>query len=316
MSTALPLIRFSYATTPPVSDDTLLGVFAYSASGPAPGLAVRLPLLPTAPSPAFELWHGSGPVTRSQVCGADVAEDGQLLTAIWQLDEAACGGLQAAAEQVYRQIASLIAQSRYPHPVKIWHYFGGINTGDGDDERYRRFCVGRARGLPPDLPLPAATAVGLHEAPGRLTVLLLAAREPGQRIENPRQVPAFEYPRDYGPASPSFSRAMLMPWGQLFVSGTAAVVGHASCHPENVGAQLQELVLNLDVLVSRAEALGRRRLRPSAIKLYVRRQEDLARIDALAAQIFPSDCARLAVLADISRSELQVEVEALYDPVA
>ncbi|GAC1623749.1 MAG: pteridine-dependent deoxygenase [Nevskia sp.] len=312
----LPPIRFSYAERLPSADRHLLAAFAYGRGAVVSAPAIAIGLQPRDAAPCYELWQAAGPVRRRRAFGADLAEDGRLLSAVWQLDEAAAGGLEAAAEKVYRGLPALLADTGYAQVVKIWHYFGAINAGEGDDERYRRFCVGRARGLPPELPLPAATAVGLQSPPGALTVLLLAAREPGRRIENPRQVPAYEYPRVYGPASPSFSRAMLMPWGQLFVSGTAAVVGHESRHPDHAAAQLRELVLNLDALVARAEALGGRRLQPSAIKLYLRRAEDFATIDALAAQMFPPGCLRLTVLADICRAELQVEVEALYDAVA
>lgn len=308
----LPLrIRYSTDAAPEA-----LASFAYASAASATlddGLRLNLPT--HGGELIREHWDAPLPITRSTAFGARIAESGTLLYAEWLLDEAAHGGLEAASTEVYRQIAALLAGSGYPHPVKIWHYLGAINDGAGDDERYRRFCVGRAAALDPGQPLPAATAIGLQAAPDRLTVFLLAAKVAGTRIENPRQVPAYEYPRAYGPVSPSFSRAMLMPWGQLFVSGTAAVVGHETKHPENTGAQLRELALNLDALVAKAESLGGRRLQAAALKVYVRRRDDLAEVEALAARLFPADCPRLTVLADISRADLRVEVEALYDPV-
>lgn len=310
--------RIRYAARATLQDEPLLAAFAIG-HGPADAALLRLPLPLHEGGVCQELWQAAGSVQRREAQGAQIAEDGQLLLASWVIDEADHGGIEAAAEHIYRQIAELTAGSGYPHLVKVWHYLGAINEDDGsgapDGERYRRFCVGRARALAPGEPLPAATAVGIQARPHQLTVFLLAARVAGTRIENPRQVPAFEYPRAYGPVSPSFSRAMLMPWGQLFVSGTAAVVGHESCHPENTGAQLRELALNLDALVARAESIGGRRLVPAALKIYVRHRDDLAEVEALAARLFPADCPRLTVLADISRADLRVEVEALYDPV-
>lgn len=317
-------IAFRYDAHAAAHDPRLLGVFAL---GPGAGVgicdaaAVRLPLPSHDGAVHYERWlGGAAPVTTREAFGARIRENGELQLAVWTLDEAAHGGLEAASEAVYRQIAALVADGGYPHLVKIWHYLGAINDNpnpaDPDAERYRRFCVGRARALDSALPLPAATAVGIQGAPDQLIVFALAAKVPGTRIENPRQVPAYEYPRAYGPVSPSFSRAMLMPWGQLFVSGTAAVVGHESKHPENTGAQLRELALNLDALVARAETLGGQRLQPAALKIYVRRREDLAEVEALAARLFPADCPRLTVLADISRAELRVEVEALYAPLS
>lgn len=310
-------IRIRYSTVAATAHPQSLAGFAYLPPGGAASAPGLLPLrLPSHDGGvACEHWDGTRPVSRRQAFGASIADDGQLLYAEWVLDEAAYGGIEAASTEVYRQIAALLAGSGYPHPVKIWHYLGAINEGAGDDERYRRFCVGRAAALDPGQPLPAATAIGLQTRPDRLTVFLLAAKVAGTRIENPRQVPAYEYPRTYGPVSPSFSRAMLMPWGQLFVSGTAAVVGHETKHPENTGAQLRELALNLDALVAKAESVGGRQLAPAALKVYVRHRQDLAEVEALAARLFPADCPRLTVLADISRADLRVEVEALYDPL-
>jgi chorismate lyase/3-hydroxybenzoate synthase len=87
-----------------------------------------------------------------------------------------------------------------------------ITEGHGDDERYRRFCVGRARGIGRDLvpgELPAATAIGHPRHGGRFQLYWLAARNAGTPLENPRQTQAWRYPRQYGPAGTGFARAML-----------------------------------------------------------------------------------------------------------
>src|SRR3546814_7354125 len=71
-------------------------------------------------------------------------------------------------------------------------------------------------------------------------VYWLAARTPGTPVENPRQVSAYRYPRQYGPQQPSFARAMLPPPGSampLLLSGTASVVGHATAHVGELLAQ-------------------------------------------------------------------------------
>src|SRR3546814_12443298 len=93
--------------------------------------------------------------------------------------------------------------------------FDAITFGDGDAERYREFCVGRARGLGDfdTHALPAATAIGRCDDARVVQVYWLAARTPGMPVENPRQVSAYRYPRQYGPQQPSFARAMLPPPG-------------------------------------------------------------------------------------------------------
>src|SRR3546814_12468443 len=61
--------------------------------------------------------------------------------------------------------------------------------------------------------LPAATAIGRCDDARVVQVYWLAARTPGMPVENPRQVSAYRYPRQYGPQQPSFARAMLPPPG-------------------------------------------------------------------------------------------------------
>ena len=84
-----------------------------------------------------------------------------------------------------------------------------INAGPGDRERYRQFSVGRAESFEAsglaDVQSPPGTAIGGPQG-SPFTVVLLASRHPCQLVENPRQMSAFEYPADYGPRSPKFSR--------------------------------------------------------------------------------------------------------------
>ncbi|MBK7042858.1 MAG: pteridine-dependent deoxygenase [Rhodanobacteraceae bacterium] len=181
-----------------------------------------------------------------------------------ELDEH--GDLATATEHAYGLVLAHGHRLGFPHLVRLWNYFGAINAGEGDDERYRRFVAGRARVIdhPPDGGYAAATAIGLPSPPDQLHVHWLATKQPGIAIENPRQVSAFAYPRDYGPVAPGFSRAMLLPGDTplLLISGTASIVGHASQHPDTL-AQLDEILMNLDALIVAAGARAcARRSRP------------------------------------------------------
>ena len=208
----------------------------------------------------------------------------------------------------------------YPHLLRTWNYLDGITYGDGDAERYRRFCIGRARGIGdvnPDT-LPAATAIGRVDGARRLQVYWLAARTPGTPLENPRQVSAYRYPRQHGPQPPSFARAMLpasaaMP---LLLSGTAAVVGHESRHAESVAAQLDETLINLDSLLGAAHA--RRPALPAhfgphtRLKVYVRDREQLAEVAALLRARLDPAVPRLVLHAAICRRELRLEIDGTH----
>ena len=138
-------------------------------------------------------------------------------------------------------------------------------------------------------------------------------------IENPRQVSAYRYPRRYGPRSPSFARATAVagPDGStlLMISGTASVVGHRTLHEGDVDAQLEEVIRNLETLLSEsASQLGRPGLaefdEASLLRVYLRHAEDWPAIERRLRQRWPG--VHLAGLrGDVCRADLLVEIEAV-----
>src|SRR3546814_571887 len=133
---------------------------------------------------------------------------------------------------------------------------------------------------------------------------------PGTPVENPRQVSAYRYPRQYGPQQPSFARAMLPPPGSampLLLSGTASVVGHATAHVGELLAQLDETFNNFDALVGAARA-RQPSLPPhfgpgTRLKVYVRDHDDMATVaDALDRRL-GNDVPRVLLHAAICRRE-------------
>src|SRR5262249_16602232 len=147
---------------------------------------------------------------------------------------------------------------------------------------------------------PAASAIGRSDGEPVLQVYWLAARAPGQSVENPRQTSAWRYPREFGPTSPTFARAMRGPTTapQLPISGTAAVVGHVSRHEGDVQAQLAETFANLDSLLASAGNLPRFN-GGSVLKTYVRHPQDLAPVSEALERWLPAEASRLVLLGDI-----------------
>lgn len=154
---------------------------------------------------------------------------------------------------------------------------------------------------------PAATAIGHHGGHGLLQVYALSATVPGHALENPRQVSAWQYPRQYGPTAPSFARAMQLPGGSLAISGTAAVIGHASHHHDDVAAQADEAFANLHSLLKRAE-LSRFDAH-SPLKVYVRHPRNVDRVEMALARHLDPAVPRVLLHGDICRRELLVEVD-------
>lgn len=137
--------------------------------------------------------------------GAHVAEgpDFQFGHLVMPMPAAA---IEAVTETAYREVLAAGLAGGYPHLLRVWNYFGGINDGAGDRECYRRFCVGRARAIPtePATGYAAATAIGIPGPCAELHLSWLAARRPGVPIENPRQVSAWEYPGTTARSPPAF----------------------------------------------------------------------------------------------------------------
>lgn len=305
-----------------LADPWLLAVFGFGDQAPPSHEDPRYlhVALPAAADARFECWRGDGPVRSGRSDGIAWSEDGQLQFGALDVADAGGGNIEAAAAQAYARLQDWLAASDYPHPLRLWNYFDAITAGDGDDERYRRFCVGRAHGIGRALApaeLPAATAIGHPVATGRLQLYWLAAKVAGTPLENPRQVQAWRYPRQYGPQAPGFARALLpatdaMP---LLVSGTAAVVGHASLHGDSLEAQFDEVLANLGSLVDAARtlrpALPDRPGTGTRLKVYVRDREALPTVEALLRQRLPG-VARLVLHGHVCRRELAVEIDGVH----
>jgi chorismate lyase/3-hydroxybenzoate synthase len=289
-----------------------LAVFGFGNGSVVPDdpRALRVELEPLDVQAPVELWQVDGAVE----CGRENALNwscggGWLFVSI-VLDERVHGGIEATAERAYRQLGDFMAGRTERHIMRLWNYLAAINQGAGDSERYKHFCSGRASGMGEAFAegFPAATAIGHHAAEPLLQVYLLACEQPGTRVENPRQVSAWHYPRQYGPTPPSFARAMALPMRDaLAISGTAAVLGHASVHANDLHAQLEETLTNLDVLLDTA-GLGAGFDTHSPLKAYVRRPADAAQVRAFIRQRLPG-VPVLLLHGDICRSELLVEID-------
>lgn len=298
-----------------VDAEPLARFVAQGIGAPAPG-AFALPLELLAGEPAEAWWTHPAMDSRAfdeRGIRALAAGDWLVCEAHWPGDDAP----EEAARVLYRDLLTLIEGAGFPHIVKCWNYLSLINEGAGDAERYKQFCVGRGEALDQGWSQdywPSATGVG-NDAGEGLRVMLLASRQRPELIENPRQVSAFRYPRQYGPKSPNFSRAAVI--GEaghrlLFISGTAAIVGHDSLHTTSVEDQVDETLRNWTSLFDAVEARGERRPALASegwYRVYLRRPDDLDAVrHRLDAAGLPLD-RTLFFRADICRSELLFEMD-------
>ena len=272
-----------------------------------------------------EVWHGSGQLTQGQSGDIHYRHDEGVLFGVITLSEtlfeAGAGKtpLQQATESAYRQVFALLDTLHYPHLFRFWNYIADINTHSFGLERYRQFNLGRqdaflAHGRDVVGNVPAACALGLAQGP--LTIAFLAGRVAPLNIENPRQISAYQYPQQYGPRSPTFSRASLVRLGQdevLFISGTASVVGHATLHPADVVAQTRETMTNIEAVLAEANRpTGQPKFDLAGLyyKVYVRHPADLAQIRAELAHCVGGALKAVYLQADVCRQDLLLEIEA------
>lgn len=296
--------------------------------GPLPAWPVQrifAPLLGSTVAVVEETWL-SGILPVSGVSeGINWCRAGDLLYGVLALDEADFTGdstispLQAASCEAYRRIFKLLEAQQLPHLWRTWNYLAAINQETDGLERYRQFNIGRqdafiechrvATGN-----VPAACAIGL--AGGPLSIAFMAGGAPAVPVENPRQMSAYNYPAEYGPRSPTFSRAALvyLPGQEiLFISGTASIVGHQTVHPHDVVAQTKESLANVAVVVEQANHRVRTApytLESLSYRVYIRHAGDFAAVRDTLLPLIGFNTEVVYVQADICRADLLLEIEA------
>lgn len=283
---------------------------------------VRLALPPLAGVAAEEVFDGLEPLGVSG--GVALFRRGGLIVGHARAVFAEAT-VEADSQALYARVLAACAGKQL---YRIWNYVPRINEHTGGLEHYRAFCKGRSLAFEAALGdgferlLSAASAVG---SDGRTIEVIFAAGDASPRhVENPEQVPAYRYPAEYGPRSPSFSRATVVEEGGakwVFVSGTASIKGHATVGVGSLQEQIAATVDNLR-LVSRASGLGENLGADAAgktagwarhFKIYLRRAEDFseARRALEGVLVFPERGDRVSWLrSDICRAELDVEIEA------
>ena len=256
---------------------------------------VNTPVLPT-DTPLYEIWSTGEVAESGQQGHVRFRRTQEMLfgcITIAERDVAAQDGertratsaLHRATAQAYRDICATLETQGYPQLLRIWNYLPDINGDSHGTERYRQFNTARrhalgAGGRAVAGSVPAASALGA-DSDSPLVIYFLAGKVAPVFVENPRQVSAYHYPRQYGTHSPAFSRAALLRQSgslSLFISGTASIVGHRSLHVGNTAAQTLETLTNIEALLGEANRLATGAhfdLDALAYKAYVRRPSDL-----------------------------------------
>jgi chorismate lyase / 3-hydroxybenzoate synthase len=331
------------AQLPAISDPWWDGVLGLAEFGRQPSAAVpdsvpvaRVPMPPldTAHN-VCEVWHAAATLACGRVGAVKYRANDQLLFGCLEVQESDSpliqrtehrGSLHQVTMRAYRDIFQTLDTTQFKQLLRIWHYVPAINERVDEGERYWQFNTARhegflARRQAMDQTVPAASALGTPSG-SPLVIYFLASATGIRAFENPRQVNAYRYPKQYGPSSPIFSRAALLTEtvaSPLLVSGTASIVGHETMHTDDVAAQTRETLVNIRALLNHAnQSLGHERfdIGHLAYKVYVRRAGDLTTI-AAAMRDAVGDTGRGVFLhAEVCRRELLVEIEAVASPAS
>lgn len=310
-----------YMCQPPetlVNKPGVLAVVAFDRDGSTlsdvPGIIPAGPVCLSEHS-AEVLEYGDQPAQRGFRDGCQWSSIDDVVCVSTWLSAADFAPVECATRDAYCRLLKLSRSLGFPHPFRMWNFIPDINRGCGDEEIYKQFCIGRQAAFDAlqigQQQFPAASAVG-HQRQGA-TIYLLAHKRPGCHHESSRQQPAYQYPRQYGPRSPAFARATsisLQGRPQLFISGTASILGHETRAAGNLQQQITLTLDNLNHLRENFVAsVAGVADQFNALRVYLRRAEDCqAAVDQLQ-QLCPG--ASLNILhADICRDNLLVEIEA------
>ena len=228
-------------------------------------------------------------------------------------------GFQENVREGYRRI---FRELQGFHPMRFWNFIPDIGRRDGPEvDRYMTFngarhdafleLYGDAEALGRNL--RTATAVG-HDEPD-LFIHCLAGEASSEAVENPRQIPAWQYSSTYGPKPPSFSRASIAQLGRdqprkLLIGGTASIRGEASRHLEDLPKQITETIDNLGELIANTtEDTTAPLSRLESLRVYRSPTIGEGRMESSLRSFLPTDLKIEHRLATLCRTELLVEVE-------
>lgn len=291
-------------TINPQSDLPLLMPFVFDQSQSG-GMNVPLEVL-AASEGHQETWAVDSSVTQSETDMAQLVSHPEYLLI---LIESQSRHIMDLTEASYQHAFDQAQAMSYPELIRTWNFFPDINQPENGMERYQHFCVARQMVLNQHPQFnghnPAATAIGSHGADS--SFVFVFAKTPGVGIENDRQVPAWQYPEQYAPKQPRFTRGMVH-GGVLMCSGTASVVGHETLHVGDLEKQCGESLRNVKQVILQSKKNVS--WREGVFRFYLRERADLPRLMPLIAEAGIKHY--VVLLGDVCRENLLVECEAVF----
>lgn len=236
-------------------------------------------------------------------------------------DEAKYNGLTNATFKIYELVFSEL-KKRQLNFLRAWNFIPNILDYE-ELERYRLFNKGRWEawqqfGLLNELgePIrPAATAIGALDGP--LIVEVLFSKYEVVHLENPRQKQFIYYSKKWGVKPPVSARGTLhrLPkFEEVYISGTASLLGEEVAHEGDPVKQTEETFENIKVLIS-PDNLSKYKATSNftlgdlkSVRVYIKHKKDYAAIRQVVEKYVPSSEV-LYLHDDICRPGFLVEIE-------
>ncbi len=212
--------------------------------------------------------------------------------------------------------------------TRQWNYIEGILSNKANHQNYQVFNDARTKFYQDHFTekgYPAATGIGMKT--GGVVVEYIAIR--GDKIinvpiDNPRQVPAHQYPEDClkglptgdKKTTPKFERGRYVDLqGEeiYFISGTSAITREKTKYAGDAEQQIRLTINNIDQLVAKDNLLRNRipapDLRYNYLRIYLKEKSDFERVRKICVEKY-GNVPIIWLHANICREDLTVEIEA------
>lgn len=158
------------------------------------------------------------------------------------------GSLSSQVEMAYTQLMEVTID--FPFLLSCRNFVPLILKDENGVQRYKIFNEARYRVFKKhNVTLyPSACAVGTHF--DSFLLRFVASKTKPNVFENDEQVSAFDYPNQFGTSPPLFSRAVEHD-GNVFISGTASIIGYDTVFKGDIIGQTITTLKNINHLIQK-----------------------------------------------------------------
>lgn len=231
--------------------------------------------------------------------------------------------LEQAAYAGYQKIFDYMKSALHPHFLRAWNYIPNILSETNQLERYRQFNAGRWdawKDFGPKFPdgspkRPAMTGIGSFGGP--LIIEALFSSDDVIEMENPRQTQFIHYSQKWGAKPPVSARGSLLKTahgGEVYIAGTASLLGEDVAHEGDIVAQTEETLRNIEALIDTTnmarygEQVGYSLKDIEDIRVYIKNKHDYPIVRDVLSRVW-QDKDIIYLQDDICRPTFLIEIE-------